>query len=72
MKNLKYLFVIVLMLGANADSFGQGKIESFFRTEEKFYVVVAVLALIMLGILLFVFRLDKKISDIEKNNKQKN
>ncbi len=34
---------------------------------EKFYVVVGVIALLFLGISIYLIRLDKKISKLEKN-----
>lgn len=36
------------------------------RTNGKIYVVVAVLTTILLGLLAYVIRLDKKISKLEK------
>ena len=48
----------------------QSTVENFFRTDEKFYVVVAVLAIIMLGILFYVVRLDRKITNLEKQEKE--
>jgi uncharacterized membrane protein len=66
MKRPKYLLLFVMLIAQPL--YAQNKVEEFFRTNEKFYVVVAVLAIIMVGILLYVIRLDKKISDIEKNN----
>ncbi|MGD1841945.1 MAG: CcmD family protein [Thermonemataceae bacterium] len=42
-------------------------LEMFFRTDEKFYVVIAIIAVILLGMLIFVIRLDRKIAKIEKD-----
>ena len=50
--------------------FAQNQVEEFFRTDDKFYVVVAVLAIIMAGLLFYVIRLDKKVTNLEKNIKQ--
>lgn len=36
------------------------------RSNGKIYVVVAVILLILIGLLLYVIRLDKKISNLEK------
>ncbi len=38
-----------------------------FRRNGKIYVVVAVVLVILIGLFLYLFRLDKKISNIEKN-----
>jgi uncharacterized membrane protein YkvI len=38
----------------------------FARSTGKIYTVVAVILILFLGIAIFLFRLDKKISDLEK------
>ncbi len=47
--------------------FGQNDNPDFFRSIGKMYVVVAVLLIIFFGIILFLVRLDRKISRLEKN-----
>ncbi|MBS1666117.1 MAG: CcmD family protein [Bacteroidetes bacterium] len=39
------------------------------RSNGKIYVVIAVLLIILFGLFLYVIRLDKKISRLEKENK---
>ncbi|MDB5229299.1 MAG: hypothetical protein JWN76_104 [Chitinophagaceae bacterium] len=39
------------------------------RSNGKIYVVVAVVVVIMLGLFIYVFNLDRKISKIEKNKR---
>jgi len=39
------------------------------RASGKIYVVVAVLLMILTGIFIYLIRLDRKISRLEKNNK---
>lgn len=68
MKKLISLLAFVLV-GA-IPAIAQNTVENFFRTEEKFYVVVAVLAIIMLGILFYVVRLDRKITKLENQEKE--
>lgn len=68
MKKLKYL--LFLMMLVSQPIFAQSKVEEFFRTNEKFYVVVAVLAIIMAGLLFYVIRLDKKVTNLENQIKQ--
>jgi magnesium-transporting ATPase (P-type) len=72
-----FLFTI-LCLTASLVSFSQNVIkpqkitsDGFFYTENKFYVVVVVLSIIMLGLLLYVMNLDKKVSKMEKEQKNK-
>jgi CcmD family protein len=38
------------------------------RSNGKIYVVVTVLLIILLGLFIYLIRLDKKLSRIEKNN----
>lgn len=38
-----------------------------FRSNGKIYVVVAVMLIILTGIILYLVRLDRKISRLEKN-----
>ena len=40
------------------------------RADGKIYVVVAVLVTILLGIILFLIMIDRKVSDIEKKIKK--
>jgi CcmD family protein len=66
----KLISVVLMVFWVISPVFAQNTLENFFRTDEKFYVVVAVLAIIMLGILFYVIRLDRKISNLEKQNKE--
>jgi uncharacterized membrane protein len=40
-----------------------------FRADGKIYVVVGVLAVILAGILIFLFMIDRKLSNLEKQIK---
>lgn len=66
---MKQRFLIILFLLIGDNLFAQSKengIEEFFRTESKFYVVVAVLAIVMIGLLGYVIYLDRKTKKLEK------
>lgn len=41
------------------------------RSEGKIYVVVAVVSIVLLGVLFYVIRLDRKVSVLEKELNQK-
>jgi CcmD family protein len=41
------------------------------RNEGKIYVVVAVVSIVLLGVLFYVIRLDRKVSVLEKELSQK-
>ena len=40
-----------------------------FRADGKIYVVIAIVAIILTGIFIYLFRLDRKITDLEKRIK---
>ncbi len=40
-----------------------------FRADGKIYVVIAIVAIILTGIFIYLFRLDNKITDLEKRIK---
>lgn len=46
--------------------FAQEAYQDFFRNTGKIYVVVAVLVVMFVGIVLYLLRLDSKISQLEK------
>ncbi|MEZ4805111.1 MAG: CcmD family protein [Bacteroidia bacterium] len=43
--------------------------ESLFRSSGKIYVVVGIIAIIFILIVLYLIRLDRKISNLEKGKK---
>ncbi len=43
--------------------------ESVFRSSGKIYVVVGIIAIIFLLIVIYLLRLDKKITNLENKNK---
>lgn len=45
-----------------------GRMASLMRSNGRIYVVVAVVLLILAGLILYLVRLDKKISKLEKDN----
>ncbi len=46
----------------------KGPINEFLRSNDKIYVVVAVLVIIFIGIVLYLIRLDRKISKLEQRD----
>ncbi len=63
--------LITCILFLNIKLFAQKKVEvemaDGFRSNGKIYVVVAVCLTILIGLFIYVFSLDKKISRFEKN-----
>ena len=46
---------------------GEGTMADTMRSNGRIYVVVAVVVTILIGLILYVFRLDRKISKLEKD-----
>ena len=73
MVNYKKAFLSVLGLVITLSAFCQSTSEvakdgGFMRSEGKIYVVMAVVLTILTGLIVYVFRLDRKISRLEKGN----
>lgn len=63
------LFLTILLL--SVASFAQDKpveMADQMRSNGRIYVVVAVMLTILIGLVLYVVRLDRKISKLEKEN----
>lgn len=48
----------------------ESTVGEFMRSNQRSYVVIAVLLTIFLGIILYLVRLERKIKRLEKENKQ--
>ena len=68
-KKILCLVSICMSLLISVTSFAQQKVEmaDTMRSNGKIYVVVAVCLTILIGLFIYVFILDKKISRFEKN-----
>ncbi|MEO6584272.1 MAG: CcmD family protein [Ferruginibacter sp.] len=64
----KYFLAIISSLFTCLSSFAQDKPEmaDAMRSNGKIYVVVTVCLIILTGLFLYVWRLDRKISNMEK------
>jgi CcmD family protein len=54
----------------DAQEFVDTPINTFFYSNQKIFVVVFVLLVIFIGISTYLFRLDKKISQLEKDRNE--
>ncbi len=61
------LWVILLLLGSNAVAQSNEAMANTMRSNGKIYVVVAVILTILLGLIVYLIRIDRKISRLEKN-----
>ena len=70
MKRLKYLLLVFALLGLNIITLAQDdnsvEMADTMRSSGKIYVVIAVILTILAGLILYIIRLDKKISKLEK------
>ena len=63
-KLISILTFIFLAFFANAQD---GKMADVMKENGKIYVVIAVMLTILAGLVLYLIRLDRKISKLEKN-----
>ena len=71
MKKLKYHLLVLFTLGFNLFAVAQPdpanvQMADTMRSNGKIYVVIAVILTILAGLILYIVRLDKKISRLEK------
>ncbi|HEY0271644.1 MAG TPA: CcmD family protein [Chitinophaga sp.] len=64
-----FLMCLSLLASAQQQNTEKGPVNEFFRSNGKIYVVVGVLVIIFLGIVLFLVRLDRKISKLEQRQR---
>ena len=71
MSILKKITLLLTILLLSVASFAQDKpveMADQMRSNGRIYVVVAVMLTILIGLVLYVARLDRKISKLEKEN----
>jgi membrane protein DedA with SNARE-associated domain len=71
MRKMKYLSALIVSLLLTLINYAQtdkAEMADAMRSNGRIYVVVAVVVLILLGLFLYLVRLDKKITRMEKNN----
>ena len=67
----KNCIMLVFMLFSTVATFAQEnevEMADTMRSNGRIYVVVAVMLTILIGLILYIVRLDKKISKLEKEN----
>jgi uncharacterized membrane protein len=63
---LSQLFLMPMLVSI-AQTNSNAEMADTFRSNGKIYVVVAVMLVILAGLILYLIRLDRKISKLEKN-----
>jgi len=71
MKKLKPLLLLLILIGISTvinaqDGQNESSVGKFMRSEQRSYVVIAVMLTILLGLILYIVRVDRKISKLEK------
>lgn len=61
------VFLVAMAQGGNMEA-DQPQMADVMRSNGKIYVVVAVVVTIVLGLFIYLLRLDRKISKIERAN----
>jgi K+-transporting ATPase A subunit len=70
-----YWMVSLLVLAANtafAQQTSDVEMADTFRADGKIYVVITVVAIILIGLLVYLISLDKKIGKMEKEYNEQN
>ena len=66
LKKITSLFLLLLFSVAGFAQDTKGVMADTMRSNGRIYVVLAVVVTILLGLILYVFRLDRKIGKLEK------
>ena len=69
---IRPILILLLLLSSNLIVFAQENgsgITNTMRSNGKIYVVVAVLTAIFIGIIIYLIRLDRKLSKLERESK---
>ena len=68
MKKILRLLILILLVASTTMVHAQDKagFDSLMRSSGRIYVVIAVMTTILVGLILYLIRLDRKISKLEK------
>lgn len=70
MKAVFILFFSLISFVASAQA-SDVEMADQFRADGKIYVVIAVVTVVLIGLFAYLFRLERKVSALEKRNKWK-
>ena len=66
MKTSKYLLSFFLLCIANLAMAQNAEMADTFRAEGKIYVVVAIVLIVLVGLIIYLFALDRKLTKLER------
>lgn len=64
-----FVLTSVVLMAQNTLPAAAPEPHNFMRSNGKIYVVIAIVLTILAGLILYVFRLDRKISTLEKESR---
>lgn len=63
-------FLLLLLLSFTATAQASDiEMADQFRADGKIYVVIAVVSIVLIGLFAYLFRLERKVTELEKRNK---
>jgi hypothetical protein len=65
---MKAFLLLLLSFAASAQA-SDIEMADQFRADGKIYVVIAVVSVVLIGLFAYLFRLESKVSALEKRNK---
>lgn len=63
------ILTLILLLGSFAPALAQSGMEEYFYQSGKIKVVVGVATIVLLGLLIYLWRLDNRVSKIEEQRR---
>lgn len=70
--SIRYLLTLALMCTAGIAAAQDVEMADTFRSQGKIYVVVAIVLIVLTGLILFLFLLDRKLTRLENAMRAKN
>lgn len=65
-KLLKYSLTLLMLLTAFAASAQEAEMADTMRANGKIYVVVGIIMIVLVGLIVYLFTMDKKLGKLEK------
>ena len=70
-KSIKYIIAFLSILSAGRVYGQNAEMADAFRSEGKIYVVVAIILIVLAGLIIYLFVLDRKLNKLEQMIKGK-
>lgn len=68
---VKYLFALFLTAVAHIGQAQNAEMADTFRSEGKIYVVVAIVLIVLSGLIIYLYLMDRKMSKLERMIQEK-